>query len=429
MKRALLATICAALALTGMASPARAAFDDPLFFFIPQPPPPPPPIPSPPPAPPPASFFDGPCGLTVDAAGNFYVSDYYHRAVDVFSGGAQYLKQPLTAWTGAANPHTGPVDDPCGLALSSSGTLYVNNYHRNVVRFPAPLSLATATVIDSGDPTNLYANPTGVAVNPATDHVYVDDRTYVAEYDSSGAFVRKIGEGTLQDGYGIAVSGYPGTSGYLYVPDAATDTVKIYDPSFSTATPKATITGPLAGFGSLKDAATSVDNATGEVYVADTRGPQLTEEPEASVYVFAADRTYEGRLKHNTIDAAPVGLAVDNSGGETQGRVYLTSGITENAGIYAYPPHAATIVAEPPLAFSGSTEEEHGTAESSAFWAVAGTTSTSSASSLRSDSSSSSLQAKTLNAARRRLRRRHRALHAGRHARRIPAKASLMGPP
>jgi hypothetical protein len=347
MRRALLEVICVGVLGLGIAAPAHAAFDDPLFFYAPQPAPPPSP-----PQPPPDGFFAGPCGLAVNAGGGgLYVADYYHRSIDAFFGVVppSYSNQPLTAWTGAANPHTGPLDDPCGLAFDSSGDLYVNDYDREVVRFPAPLSLASAEVIDTGDPTDPYANPTGVAVDPATDHVFVDGRTYIAEYDSSGAFVRRIGDGTLEDGYGIVVSGYSATAGYIYVPDAQSDTVSVYDPSFSTTTPKETIAGPPGGFGSLHDSAVAVDDGTGEIYVADTLGPQLTDEPWTIVYVFSRAGAYEGRLKHATFGASPVGLAVDNSGGSSQGRVYVTSGITENAGIYGYPAHAATSASEPPL--------------------------------------------------------------------------------
>ncbi len=41
-------------------------------------------------------------------------------------------------------------------------------------------------------------------------------------------------------------------------------------------------------------------------------------------------------------DPLPAGLAVDNGGGATQSRVYVTSGNTALAGVYAYPPGAAT---------------------------------------------------------------------------------------
>ena len=334
MRRALAIATCAALGVLALGVPsAGAAFDDPLYFSTPQGSP---------------GSLDGPCGLAV-AKGDLYVGDYYHRAVNVYTPSPPtFTSRPLFA-SGTNNPHTGPVDDPCGLALDSAGTLYLNNYHRNVIRFPAPTSLLTATVLDSGDPADVLANPTGVAVDPATNNVYVDDRTYIAAYNSSGAPLGtpKIGLASLGEGYGIAVSGFPATAGRIYVPDASSNTVKVYDPATDAVNPVASIAGPPGGFVSLHDSAVAVDNTSGEVYVLDTLGPQLTEKPQASIYVFTSTGTYEGRLKYNTIDGAPTGLAVDNN--TNLGRVYVTSGITENASIYVYPPHAATAAALPPF--------------------------------------------------------------------------------
>jgi hypothetical protein len=337
MRRALLTVSCVALAALGAAGPAKAAFDDPITHYTPQG----------------TGALANPCGLALNAKGEFYVADYYHRAVDLFTPTPTLLARPLVA-SGATNPHSGPVDDPCGLALDSAGTLYVNNYHRNVVRFPAPLSLGSGVVLDSGDGADIFSNPTGVAIDPATNNVYVNNRTYIAAYNSSGAPLPtpRIGEGSLTDSYGIAVSAYPASAGYIYVPDAATETVKVFDPPTDTINPVAAISGPPGGFGSLTDAAVAIDNSSGEIYVIDTLGPQLAEKPQATVYVFTPAGTYKGRLKHNVIDGAPSGLAVDNSDKPTKGRVYVTSGNSERASVYIYPPGAATNAALPPLGLS-----------------------------------------------------------------------------
>jgi hypothetical protein len=368
MRRLWLVFICAGLVVLGGAPHADAS-EDPLFVYRPLPPP------GSPVGPPPLGYLDGPCGLAVDPTGGpmsskVYLSDYYHRSVDVLAVSSTFTppdtpmsfeSQPLTAYSGLPNNHTGNLDDPCDLALDAFGTLYVNNYHRNVVRFSAPLSLAAASVLDSGDPSDPYVNPTGVAVDPLNNDVYVDDRTYIAAYDAAGDPLAspKIGTGALRDGYGIAVSGFPGsaqfpapTVGDVYVPDAASGTVRVFDSADGSA--KAPISGPPGGFGSLVDSAVAVDNASGEIYVLDTRGPQFSEAPEASAYVFAPDGSYEGRLLHNVINAPPVGLAVDNTAGDRQGQVYVTSGNGELASVYGYQPGAATNFALPPLGVQGA---------------------------------------------------------------------------
>ncbi len=153
---------------------------------------------------------------------------------------------------------------------------------------------------------------------------------------------RQIGAASLGDGYGIAVSGYSGTAGYLYVPDASSDTVKVYDPATDTDNPVATITGPPGGFTSLRDSSVAVDDVSGEVYVLDNTQPAYTEEPRGRVDVFDSTGAYEGHLKYDVIDGAPTGIAVDNSGGSTQSRVYVTTGNANQGGVYVYPPGAAS---------------------------------------------------------------------------------------
>ncbi len=350
---ALLAALSAAALSVGTA-PAQGAASDPLFLYVPVPHPPivPPPNFQPPPGPPPTGYLSGPCGLTVDPAGRFYLSDYYHDAVDVYST----VKDIKDVWRPSFQGQLLPKnpDGPCGLAIDASSSLYVNYYHHSVVKLAPPL-YEVGAVIDSAD-------PTGVAVDRASGDVYVDDRTYIARYEApvepGEEPAQKIGLGSLGDGYGIAVSAFPGkagggglppvpsTAGYLYVPDAADETVKVYDPATDVDDPVATIDGhetPNGGFVSLRDSAVAVDDASGEVYVADNLQPLYTERPQAAIHVFTPEGLYEGHLKYQVTDPLPPGLAVDNSGLATQGRVYVTSGNTAEAGVYGYPPGAATL--------------------------------------------------------------------------------------
>jgi hypothetical protein len=343
------------LALVGVlgtiAAPAQAAPSDPLFVFTPQGA-----------VPPPNGRLNGPCGLAVDSHGVFYVSDYYHDAVDAFTGARGYLTQLAEA---------DPLDGPCAAAVDSTGRLYVEDRHRAVLRY-APEAFPLASNTKYGAATTIdEAHVTGVAVDPSTDDVYIDERTQVAVYDPSGAPVEvagqplRIGVGSIGDGYGVAVSGFPGnvgegipsTEGFVYVPDASDDTIKVYDPASSTEIPVGEITGAGGtAFVSLRDSAVAVDNATGEVYVLDNLQPEHAEQPRGVVQVFRppitpkGPYTWEGHLKYEVVDGAPSGLAVDNSSAATQGRVYVTSGNTHEAAVYAYERGAATKAAPLPPA-------------------------------------------------------------------------------
>jgi DNA-binding beta-propeller fold protein YncE len=319
-----MAAAAALCALSLTAGAAKAAPSDPLFLF------------SAPPSVPPGTGFEGPCGVAVDSKGRFYVSDYYHGVVDVFSVNRAFLFQ-------IANIDS--VNRACGLAVDSTDKLYVNHYHRYV---------------SSGGAGIDFNHPTGIAVDPASDYLYVNRRTEIALYDPSGERVffegqpLALGLGSLGDAYGLAVSGFPSTAGRIYVADAREDVVKVYDLATDKVNPVQVIAGGAiagGGFHSLKDSAIAVDRVTGQIYVSDSLHPAYTERPEATIHVFSHAGGYQGHLKYNVVDARPVGLAVDNSPGGAQGRVYVTSGNSEGAFLYGYPPGAAT--SQPPLCAPG----------------------------------------------------------------------------
>jgi DNA-binding beta-propeller fold protein YncE len=352
-----LASLALVASCAAVAAPAQAEFDDPLFLYRPLPPE----DPEEAKIPPPAGEFEGPCGLAVSSSGNFYVSDFYNHVVDFFGPSKAYGGQ-ITEPEPLVDPKEKPNGGPCGLAFAADDTLYVNVYHRSVVRFP-PGATTGGTVLTGAGVDS--AEPTGVAVDKSTGTVYVNDRTHLSSFSSAGASLGTIGVGQIGDAHGLAVSEYPATAGRVYVPDAATETVKVFNPTTNTLV--ATIDGhdtPNGKFTSLRDSAIAVDRVTGEVYVADNLQPVDTERAETTIHVFDATGAYEGRLKYNVVIGWSAGLAVDNSATPTQGRVYATTENSERGAVFAYPPGAATDAALPapplPQQQRGELEDELG---------------------------------------------------------------------
>jgi DNA-binding beta-propeller fold protein YncE len=278
--------------------------------------------PGPPPIPPPEAEIEGACGLAVSSSGRIYVSDYHHNVVDLFSSSGNFEGQ-ISAAAAAHVP-----EGPCGLAIDSSGKLYVNSWHESVTRL-----IPTAFTFDSGE-------STGVAVDGAG-NVYVDDRTYVAKYEApveaGDEPVEKIGVGgSLGDGYGLAVFG-----GRVYVPDAMADTVKVYEPAVSLFNPVSTI---AHGFVSLVDAAVAVDPTNGHLLVVDNAHPGY-EHPKAKVYEFDSSGAFLGQLPGEPVDGEPSGIAVDPA----TGKLYVTDGNGELSNVYAYGPFTESAgLASPP---------------------------------------------------------------------------------
>jgi DNA-binding beta-propeller fold protein YncE len=257
--------------------------------------------------PPPDGQIEGACGVAI--SGNVYVSDYYHHAVDVFGANTTI---PAGAPSG-----------PCGLATSSSGALYANIWHQSVVRL-----LPTATTIESGE------ESTGVAVDQASGNVYVNDRTHVAVYTPAGTLVQQIGlPDSLGDAYGVAVFG-----GKVYVPDAADNTVKVFEPAVKLEDPVTVIDGsatPQAGFNSLVDAAVAVDPTNGHLLVLDNLQPGFAH-PEAAIDEFDAAGKFLGQLADTVVDGEPSGLAFSGAS------LYATSGNDEEANVFLFGPYAAS---------------------------------------------------------------------------------------
>jgi DNA-binding beta-propeller fold protein YncE len=248
--------------------------------------------------------IEGACGIAF-GSGKVYVSDYYHHAIDVFLDGSGTYQSRIPF---------NPLDGPCQLATSASGALYANDWHESASRvLPSSLSFDKA-------------ESTGVAVDQATGNLYVNDRSYVAVYEPSGAEVMKIGLGTLGDGYGLAVF-----NGKLYVPDASDDTVKVYEPALDAVDPQITID---AGFNSLVDAAVAVDPTNGHLLVLDNLQPGF-EAPEGAIKEFDPSGTFLGQLAKKVIDAEPSGLAFSGSD------LFATSGNSEGAQVLQFGPYVS----------------------------------------------------------------------------------------
>ncbi len=272
--------------------------------------------------------LETPCGVAVDpASGATYVSDYLRHSI-----------------MGASLPEFFPDNGPC--ALASDGTnLYVNYWHGAVVNVTAD------GVIDAH-------RSTGIALDPITKNLYVDQGTSVAVYEApvepGDTPAMEIGKNSLVDGYGVAVSAFAETAGDVYVGDASNNTVKVYDPTVSTENPVAVIdgAGTAAGrFVSLQDTTLAIEQGNGHLLVVDNTQPGF-EHPLAAVDEFNAENIYRGQLEHEIIDGEPTGIAIDESATASNGEVYVTSGngssivippalgppVSEQGALYAFGP-------------------------------------------------------------------------------------------
>ncbi len=278
----------------------------------------------PPPVPGPEGQLEDPCGLAIaPGSGQIYVADYYHRAVDVFNAAGRYQSQIALPGGSISGLGINELDGVCGLAIDSAGNLYANEWHQAVVRLQP-----TEFTLDSGE-------STGVAVDAAGD-VFVDDRTYVAKYEApvqpGDEPVARIGEGSLLDAYGVAVSP---AGDRVYVADAGSASVKVFEPATSLTAPVATI-APSGGFTSLVDSALAIDPTDGHLLVLDNLQPGY-EHPEAAVREFEPGGAFVGQIRGPVgapiVHGEPSGLAVDAAGD-----LLVTDGNSELGNAFKFGP-------------------------------------------------------------------------------------------
>jgi len=282
---------------------------------------------------PPEGELEGPCGLAVNPSGRIYVSDYYHRTIDAFApfNSAEpslYLSQIALPGGNSTFSAVNTLDSICGLAFDAAGDLYGNEWHQGVVR----LTGGEAT-IDSGE-------STGLAIDPSTNRLYVDDRTRIAEYSlpftPGDEPVAIIGAGNLGDGYGLAAF-----EGRVYVADASAGKVKVFEPAADVDVPAANISG---SFVSLTDAALAIDPTNGHLLVVDNRQPGF-EHPKSALLEFdSAANGYAalGTLPGAPVDGGPSGIAV-----LPDGKVLVTDGNGELSNAFLYGPFESAFAATP----------------------------------------------------------------------------------
>ena len=325
--------------------------------------------------------FDNPYGIALDSGGNLYVTDKGSQVIrKVTSGGAVTTIAGLAGSIGTTDGTAADArfNQPTGVAVGSAGDLYVadsaNNAIRRVATDGSVTTLSgtpgTGGSVDGIGSAALFRQPYGVAID-SSGNVYVADfgnnsirkvtqtgtATTLAGVEGTSTVASSLGEPSPAghaDGTGAAASFNQPTgiaidsSGNLYVSDTGNNTIRKVTSGgvVTTLAGTAGTTGSADGTGAAArfngPRGLTVDGG-GNVYVCDAGNSLIRKITSAGVVTTLAGLADNFAVEFGTGSSAifdvPAGIAVDSGG-----NLYLS----EELGNVIAKGSASSVVTPPP---------------------------------------------------------------------------------
>jgi len=140
---------------------------------------------------------------------------------------------------GKAGSGTGQFSTPNGIAVDSSGFIWVVDSGNNRLEKFTSAGVFSAAYGTAGSGNNQFSNPTDIAINPTSKEIYVTDtgNNRIEQFTSAGAFVKTFGTpgsgaGQLKSPTGLTID----SSGNVWVADTGNHRIEKFSSSGSYLT-------------------------------------------------------------------------------------------------------------------------------------------------------------------------------------------------
>jgi hypothetical protein len=252
----------------------------------------------------PVQYFESPTRVTIDGAGNVYVTDSGNNRIQKFTSDGIFI----TAW-GNEGSGNGQFEWPCGVAVDDAGNVYVADSGNNrIQKFTSDGVFITAWG-NRGSGNGQLLEPFGVVVDDAG-NVYVadTDNHRIQKFTSDGVFIKAwgnegSGNGQFEWPCGVAVD----DAGNVYVVDTGNARIQKFtsDGVFITAWGNRG-----SGNGQFLEAFDVIVDDAGNVYVADSDNNHIQKFTSEGVFIKAWGNEGSGNGQFEW----PCGVAVDDAG-------------------------------------------------------------------------------------------------------------------
>jgi hypothetical protein len=163
-----------------------------------------------------------PCGVATSPSGQVFVGNYPETIVEYTPTANPATDIDQTGISNAALPEV------CNVAADGLGNVYGTNYYGGYPAFKLEALEAENRIALESDPP--YGST--IATDPASDDVYSNRGSSIAQYDPSGALVNVFGADRLFESYGVAINA---TSGKIYAGNGKSQQVDVFGPLATVA--------------------------------------------------------------------------------------------------------------------------------------------------------------------------------------------------